>query len=238
MARGTQLSELLTMLRAEIGQSTNSNLGLNVIETHKQRLRRVQERLYHDYDWPFVIGPYDVDMEAGERYYDLPVIPESIQKVERKWGGVWQEICYGIGADQYNSRDSDIAGQGNDPIERWQFYIHPTDDSLIDNNQFEAWPVPLTSDVVTVRFWGKRVLPPLISNTDKAILDDQLIILYAAATLVKEDGDRKMKLAEAESYYKRLKGRHTKTKMFVLGGEGGISKPYRPGPVRVAYTLD
>lgn len=236
MARGTTLMQCVTKLRARTGMSTDPAQGINSLEMYKLRLKEEQERLYQDYDWPFLMGPYDVEMEAGERYYDLPVEPESIQKVEYKWGGVWQELCYGINGEHYNSRDSDL-DQRLDPIQRWQMRVDKTNDSLIDNEQFEAWPIPATDDQVTVRFWGKRRLGAFIANDDKCTLDDLLIVLYSAATIVKNAEDRKLLIAEAESHYKRLRGRNKKTKMFVLGGGGGeLSRP-KPGPVRVAYTL-
>lgn len=236
MARGTQLSELVRMLRAETGMSVNPNLGINSEDTYKLRLKRVQERLYHEYDWPFLKGKYDKAMTAGTRYYDCPVEPESIQRVEVKWGNAWAELPYGIGGEQYTSRDSD-SGQREDPPHRWQFRIDPTNDSLIDNEQFEVWPIPASNNVSTVRFWGKRKLAALVSNTDKCTLDDQLIVLYAAATLIKDKGDREFKLAEAQALFNRLKGRSSKNKMFVLGGEGGsVSLPRKPGPVRVVLS--
>jgi hypothetical protein len=45
MARGTQLGELVTMLRAELGDSLQASLGLNTLQTYKMRLKREQERL-------------------------------------------------------------------------------------------------------------------------------------------------------------------------------------------------
>lgn len=225
------------MLRAETGMSLTPNLGINSLETYKYHLRKQQERLYHDHDWPFLNGHYDVEMQAGERYYDLPVHPERIEKVEVKWGGRWAPLPYGIKSEYYNSRDSDL-DQRNDPPEGWGFYLDPEGaDSTVDNIQFEVWPIPISNDQSTVRFHGKRALPPLTSESHKAILDDLLIVLYAASKIIKDKGEREMKLAEAKAHYTTLKRRSKKGKVFVLGGGGDVSKP-PPGPVRVAYTLD
>ena len=203
--RGTTLGELVTQLRAEMGESLQASLGLNTLENYKMRLRREQERLYDDWDWQILRGYYDVPMQAGERYYDFPVVPESLEKVEVLFNDFWFPLRKGISGVEYSSFPND---QQYDPVQKWDNYLDPLGgDSTVDNLQFEVWPIPQVDGASTVRFWGKRVLPPLISDSDKAILDDQLIVLYAAATLMKDSEARKLKLAEADSRYKSLKKR-------------------------------
>jgi hypothetical protein len=205
MARGTTLSELVTMLRAEMGDSLQASLGLNTLESYKMRIRRQQERLYHDWDWPMLRGSYDVDMQEDERYYDFPVIPETLEKVEALYSGQWYPLTKGISGDEYSAFPTDTP---SDPVQKWDYYLNPLGaDSTVDNLQFEVWPMPATDDACTVRFWGKRTLPALTSDNDKAILDDILIVLYAAATLIKDAEMRKLKLAEADAHYKSLKKR-------------------------------
>ena len=222
------------MLRAETGMSLNPAHGINSLETFKYHLRQQQKRLYHDYDWPILYGYHDILCQAGQRYYDFPVDPESLEKTEIKWSASWEPLPFGISGDHYTARDSDEDIR-SDPVECWQFYLNPAGaDSTADNIQFEVWPLPATDDVSTVRFWGKRALPALTSNDDKAILDDLLIVLYAAAKILKGP-DREAKLAEARAHYATMKRRSSRMDSFVLGGEpSNVGK--RPGPVRIALT--
>ncbi len=205
MARGTQLVTLVTMLRAELGDSLQASLGLNVLQTYKMRLKREQERLYHGWDWQNLRGKHDVLMKAGQRYYDFPVTPETVEKIEVKFSNIWMPVVKGISGSDYSMFPLDTP---YDPVQKWDYYLDPAGaDSSVDNLQFEVWPIPAVDDVSTMRFWGKRALPPLTSDNHKAILDDQLIVLYTAATLIKDGETRKLKLAEADSYYKSIKKR-------------------------------
>lgn len=235
MARGTTLTNMVTMLRGRVGDTLDPAHGKNKLQIYRDLLRQEQERLYHDFDWPFLDGKYDVLMQAGQRYYDIPVEPETIRAVEIKYGDSWVPLDYGISGAEYNLHDSDN-DERSDPVMKWDYYIHPTNDALIDNEQFEVWPLPSTTDEVTIRFWGKRALPRFTQDADRAILDDLLIVLYAAAILTKDKQQSDKLFAEARDHYTRLKGRLKKKKRFTLGGESPQATLYKPGPVRVVLS--
>ncbi len=203
MARGTTLGELVVMLRAELGESLQANLGLNTLETYKMRLARVQRRLYLEWDWQLFRSYTDVPMKADTKYYDFPVIPETVERIEVIFNEILTPLRQGINGVEYSTYRGD---EKYDPPNRWDYYLDPTGaDSQVDNNQFEIWPTPTADDVSVVRFYGKRQIPDLTSNSDKAILDDDLIVMFAAASLTKKKDDRQMKMAEAQSYYKSIK---------------------------------
>lgn len=233
MTRGTSLQELVLMLRAELRNDLNNALGQNVITTYKRRLATEQERLYFEGDWPFMRGRFDVLTKDGQRYYDLPVDPERITLVEVKVDGVWYELPYGISGAQYNIYDSDATTpEEADRVRSWQLY-RPTGSNT---DQFEIWPIPVTDDYSTVRFHGVKALNPLTSETHTADLDDQLIVLYAAASLQRDEKERELLLARANRLYNTLKGRVSsgRQKSFNLNGpQHGV---YRPGPVRVVNS--
>jgi hypothetical protein len=224
MARGTQLIKLVDQLRSELKESSNPASGVNTLESYKYVLNAQQEFLYHDYAWPFLRGHFDVEMQAGERYYDLPVDPGTISRYEFKWNDIWSPIVVGIGASNYNSQDSD-RDQRADPVQNWQFE---------GDTQFEVWPVP-ASNGGTVRFWGRQALTKMVKDTDRCILDDRLIVLFAAANRAPKETYQR-KLAEANSYYRALKKRFTNgSRGFVLGGgQGNSTGRSPPGHVRVA----
>ena len=235
MARGTTLAILINDLRSEIGHSLQPNLGKSTRDVLVNVLQRTQRRLWEDYGWPFLRVIRDIEISTNQRYYDLPsdMTFERIEKAEFKHGDYWTKLDYGIGARQYNQFDSD-RGITSYPVQCYDAH---------ENNQIEIWPIP-TNDSTTstkqgmVRFHGIKNLGGLISETDTADLDDQLIILYASAEMLarQKQADSQNKLAQAQSHYARLKARLSKTETFVIGG-GEPEGMYRPkSPPLIATT--
>lgn len=221
MARGTTLGELVTQLRTEAKLDPNPALSLNITDTMKQSLRATQERLYDEFDWPFLKVTRDKQVNAGQRYYDCPTDMnlERIISVDYKWGGRWLPIERGISLDQYNHYDSD-EDKRVDPAMRWD--VKDTGVSA----QIEIWPIPLTNYNSTtgdgaLRVTGLRQLKALVANADLADLDDQLIVKYVASSMLasRKDAEAQVKLAEARARKKTLQGRITKTRRnsFSLG---------------------
>jgi hypothetical protein len=126
-----------------------------------------------------------------------------------KYSDIWHNVSYGIGPNEYNAFDAD-RGQTTDPVIKWRHY---------EGNQFEVWPVPAAENQV-FRFKAIKKLPSLIAVSDRAELDDNLIVLFAAAeylTRTKAE-DAQVKLSMAQSHYNKLKGRGMKNDKFVFGG--------------------
>lgn len=218
MARGTTLGELVTQLLTKAKLDPNPALSKQILPQMKQDLREEQERLYDDFDWPFLKITADKTLEAGQRYYDVPenMNLERIQSVDIKWGGRWVPVHRGIGVEQYNHYDSDIDARA-DPVIRWD--VKDTGAGA----QIEVWPVPAT-DGGMLRFTGIRKLNPLIENSDIADLDDQVLVGYVAASMLaaKKDDSAQFVIQKAKTRLETLQGRVTKTRRntFVLGGAG------------------
>lgn len=233
--RGVTLGQLLDDLRAEVGHSLQPNLGKSTRDVLINMLQRTQRRLWDDYSWPFLRIRRDINLSAGQRYYDLPtdIVFERIERVEVKHGDVWTKMQYGITGEHYNQHDSD-RGVRSSPVRRYDAY---------ENNQIEMWPIPATNTDTTtladtVRIHGIRNLTPFVADSDTADLDDQLIVLYAAAEILtrQKQGDAQNKLAQAQAHYARLKARMAKTETFVISG-GEPEGMYRPkGPPLIATT--
>lgn len=211
MARGTQLSALVDALRAEIGASTNVAMGVNALPQLHQILNRTQERLWNDFDWGFAYIERDEPMVNGERYYafDNDIDFGRIVSAHVKYSSSWRPLEYGIGPEQYNSSDPED-GEKEDPPTRWRHY---------EGNQFEVWPMP-SSDECVIRFKAIKKLPKMIEGSDVALLDDNLIVLFAAAELLAKakSEDASAKLQSAQALYNKLKGQGVKTDVFTLGG--------------------
>jgi hypothetical protein len=218
MARGTQLSALVDQLRAEIGASTNVAMGVNTLPSLKQLLRRTQERLWADFEWPFAYIERDEPMQNGERYYtfDADIDFDRIVSAHVKWEDNWRTVNYGIGPEQYNTSDSDD-GDKEDPVTNWRHH---------EGNQFEVWPIPASADC-KIRFKAIKKLPALVNDTDVALLDDNLIVLFAAAELLSrsKSDDAQAKFQSAQAHYVKLKGNGIKTDVFTLGGGPASNEP-------------
>jgi hypothetical protein len=181
MARLTQLSVLLTMLKAAVGRSTTVGTGDDVILY--QLLSDKQKWLSCEYDWPFLEDRFDVAVPPLSRYLAFPTIDNEMvtsamnlerpYKAEVFWNNLWSEVKYGIGSTEFNYLNSDQPGQIQDPVQRWRW---------CEEGQFEIWPINSTGQAL--RFTGQRALDTLVAPTDTADLDDQLIVLAVAAELL------------------------------------------------------
>lgn len=199
------------MLRSEIGVSSNAQMGVNTVEQYDLLLSRVQKRLWVDHEWPWAVVNRDEPLLINERLYSFPDDLEfdRVTNAWVKYNNIWHPIEYGIGPAQYNTFDSD-RGVGTNPVVRWQ---HNGD------GQFEVWPVPVDNNQV-IRFRGTKKLAPLIAESDKADLDDVLLVLFAAAEILSRNQatDAPIKMAQATAHYNKLKGLSLKNDRFLYGG--------------------
>lgn len=236
MARGSTLGQLLDDLRAEVGHSLNPALGTNTRDVLINVLQRQQKRLWEDYAWPFLRVTRDVTVQAGLRYYNLPadLTFERVEMAEFKWGDRWYQLAYRIGREQLNQYDSDRDVRSW-PVERWD---------TTDDGRIEIWPVPAqngssTTGDGTVRLTGIRKLKTFVSDADTADLDDQLIVLYAAAEILarQKQADAPNKLQQAQAHYARLKARTAKGDTFVMGARQ-VDAYTPPPPPQVAVIRE
>lgn len=199
------------MLRSEIGASTNVSMGVNTLPHLKHILRRTQEKLWQDFDWQFAWIERDEQLEGGQRYYafDDDIDFERIRHAHVLYANTWREIRYGITPGDYNQSNPDL-GMRQDPPMKWRHW---------EGNQFEVWPVPASANC-KIRFRAIKKLDPLISDSDRAELDDNLIVLFAAAELLAKNKseDAGAKLQAAQTHYQKLKGNGQKTDVFTMGG--------------------
>ena len=203
MARGTSLSTLLTMLKAEVGDSSNTNTAMDA--TYIQLLSNKQQWLATEYAWPFMEQRWNVSASSGIQFLALPTttagqpVIETVAinldhkpLVECYFNTVWSDVDYGIGKDEYNTLDFSL-GQQSDPIQRWR--MASNSDESNKPNYFEVWPVPVTNQVI--RFTGQR-MPNVLATpaSDKADLDDLLLVYFVAAERLQrtKQGDAQLKL--------------------------------------------
>jgi len=226
MPRGTSLTELLTMLRAEAGHSTNVAVGVDNVPALMQKLVRAQTMLYDEYDWPFLRETFQVPLQQNTRYYDLPTSSttnsklnmERIEEVAINYSGRPVPIDRGIDFVQYAQYNSDEA-QTASPCRCWD--IKSTRDSSTATNtttdQIEVWPIP-TDNTQILSFRGIRQLRPLVNPSDVCDLDDILIVLTAAAEIL-----ARAKLADADEVKKAASARLAQMKIRTKGASRDIN---------------
>jgi hypothetical protein len=211
MARGSTLSSLVSMLKAEIGYSLTTGVATAEDARLKVLLSNTQKWLAADFEWPFLKRTGDVALSSGDRTATLPstLDPERPFQVYARDSEIWRPLEHGITPMDFAVWDSD-EDETSDPIRKWQYATDTT---------FEVWPVPASD--TTVRFTGVKKLAALAVDADTADLDDLLIVLFTAAELLagQEQKDAGAKLARAQGRYSQLKANYPKVLQgFVLGG--------------------
>lgn len=212
MAKNVSLSQLRDKLRAEIGASANPAMGTNAHHAMNLLLERTQERLWADFDWPFMAIDRDITLTNGQRYYAFPtdIAYDRVTCTHVKYSNSWRPLEYGVTVKDYNYIDSDTDSRQS-PALKWKHY---------EENMLEVWPIPADSEMI-IRFSGIKNLKPLIMDTDICDLDDKLIVLYAAAEMLAhtKSADASAKLSLANAHYARLRGLASKSGMVQYGSK-------------------
>lgn len=205
MARGKTLLSLLDDFRREARLSTNPANNHQVRDAQVGLLQRTQQWLYEDFYWPHLEIQRMYPADAGQRFYDFnqDFDISRIARIEFKTDGEWIPLIHGIGAAQYAEFDSDL-DERSWPVRRWRLY---------EDEQIEVWPIPENEpDPSTLdgylRVTGIKRLPPLVDDDDRAVLDNRLIVLYAAGEyLLDTNKDRAQLLLQlAQKHYARIRG--------------------------------
>jgi hypothetical protein len=229
MARGTQLETLIYMLRAETGQSVLVSAGVDNKPSLTQIINRAQQVLADDFNWPFLkIMPFK-DLEAGERYYNLTsdfggLDIERVVSVAVWDNGQPSPIVKGIGFAEYAQYDSNDDVRSS-PVQRWDVkYTDDTGDSSV-GEQIEVWPIPDDNNQ-RLQFEGYRSVPLLVEDSDRAMLDDQLIVLTAATEVLARQGNKDAPLKQriAKARYQQLRARYSSNDEPIIMG-GGVNRP-------------
>ncbi len=217
--RGVRLDDLVTDLRAEIGHSTNPSVGINARDYLVQVLRRTQDRLWEEYDWAHLKVSRDIVLQAGQRYYSVPVDLhyERIVEVGFKYGDTWHKLGHGIDERCYSTYDSD-RDERSWPVAKWD--VAEDTGAVDDIGVIEVWPMPSRSTTATdgtLRLTGFRRIQSLVEGGDKCELDGTLIVLMAASEIQarQNQGDAQFKLQQAQQLLSRLMNQNSNKKKSV-----------------------
>lgn len=228
MARGTTLTEMTRMLRAETGRSLLVSAGVDEEDGIHVLLRRAQETLRDDYDWPFLRVTPTKAISAGQRYYDVPATLD-IDRIEQAvvwWGDKPLGLERGIGFEQYSAYNPDN-DERCDPLQRYD--IRATG---VDGVTLEVWPLPASAG--TMQFVGLRPLNPLTSGAHRSDLDGLAIVLFAAADMMAQNEHKgaKAKQAAFERRMRQIRVRSKGNPAPFRMGETVMLPAWQPLPVR------
>ncbi len=219
MARGTAFSELIVQLRNETGRSEDVNIGVDDLPRLKQAINSVYEILWDGNDWPHLRSFYTrIALSAGSRYYDWPddLVFETAEEVIVWFNDQPQKVERGIGPEEYALYSSEDDAR-SDPVERWDVRWTGTED------QIEVWPLPSTN-TQELQIKGRKSFTRLVNDDDLCLLDDTLVVKFAAADVLGEKAG-KGKLALGQDRLKKLTARGHVTSRYALGLGGGVTAP-------------
>jgi hypothetical protein len=220
-----QLQIMVKNLRAECGHSLAVAQGVNSVDTLKYLLQRTQEELWTAFVWPELTIRAEVVMAPGQYQYPYPATM-GYDQIRETWyafttDASWMPVDYGIGEDAIKP------GGGNswraDPVQAWD---------TESTTQFRVWPTPDQSGG-TLRFKGNKLLGAFSADADLCTLDDNVIVLFAAAEILAraKAEDAAGKMQKAQRHLQKLLGNKISAKRRVSTLGGG-------SPVRKVFALD
>lgn len=235
MALRTSFGTIIQMTRMEARRSTNSSVGIDNLDNIKQIIKRHYALLASSYDWRHLqIKRSDAgkNLQASSRYYDFPTTLNTDDRFEI-WSfqmGVWTPLEHGITPEHYNVYDSD-SGVVASPVTRWDWY---------DYGQFEVWPMPSENLTNGLRFTGHRKINPLTDENQAADIDDILLSLQSAATLLYDSGQKQAaeeRVSAANARLRQMKvGKSDNTRAIMGGGRDPAMGPRGDTPGHTEYV--
>ena len=186
MAVGKTLAQVLEKACFEVGLSAQAALNQDVRARLKSYIVDEQERLLDEYDWPDFKGTtdskwFDVEMAAGQRYYDWPsgMDPNTITGVAYQYSGVWNPLPRGITLADYTAFNSDDDVRVDPPI-KWDWHT---------GDQFEVWPMPASDALTSVRFEARQLVTAPVAESAVLVLDHIILAKFAAASYYRAQTD-------------------------------------------------
>jgi hypothetical protein len=228
--RRRQFIQLLDDLRDELDINSDPAVGSSATPSLKRIIKRVYQTLYDAYDWPHLRQIFDrITLNIGQRYYDFPddMDYDNLEESKVWWGGQPHDLSRGIGFAQYAVCDSE-SDIRSDPVTHW-------DVRKVGNKEMiEVWPIP-SGTGQALQFKGKTKFRPLVDEADLCLIDDELVLLFAAAEKLpaKKRGDINLKIAAAQARLGVVKARSQGGSSSFRMGLSGAPRPYKGVTLRV-----
>lgn len=192
--RGATFASLISDLRDELRRANTPSASPDDEGSLRRTINRVYRTLYLKHDWDHLKKLFPkITLNAGQRYYDVPTGLEFDRILEAKvwWNGSALPVERGIEFSDYEVYNPEL-NERTAPIVKWDVRWMTT------KEQLEVWPLPDTT-AQYFQFHGLQRIDPLVSATDKCLLDSDMVVAFAAAELLKaqksDDADAKLQMA-------------------------------------------
>lgn len=213
------LGELESELLARLGMGAQGASGA-AQAILRSFLRNGQAQMYRLQDWRHLIEYADKSLGVGQNQVDYPAgcaRDRRVLRVETVEGGQWRQIPEGIRTEDWNHMDR--LGYPIRVERLAQVLVYPK------------------SDVIrTLRFWYVRDLERFTEQNDRAMLDDEMVLLHALATAKAHyrHPDAAMYQQQLADLYGRLRG-----EAFALQGvyRRDMGGPVEPRPLVVGRDI-
>lgn len=215
MARGTTFNNLVEMVREECRRSTSSSRGIDNRAYIERVIKRHYETLYDDYEWPFLKVIRDINISAGQRYYDFPTDLnfERMYQVSILDGDAWVWLPFGITDTDYTAHDSDNDDR-SDPILKYDVRY------TTSSQQLEVWPMPASNVTGGLRLRGIKTKTELVANSSRCDIDDLIVVLFASADVLtdaEQSAAAKNRLGAAQARLSKVRSLNKTDKSLVFG---------------------
>lgn len=230
MPSGVELSVLRTMLAAHCGNEPSVSVAPGAVALDNQLLNDYQRILVSKNAFLQAHARAEIPLTVGTQYYAFPSTlldqarvkkPAFVKQINLFSYDVW----FGIGQREYNAFNS-AAGITGSPVRRW--------DMVMVNGAMmvEVWPVPNVAQ--TLMLDGTIPVTPMVADTDVCMLDDLLIVLWAAAARLRriQPDEAAAKRQEAMEYLQELKASSlSRHDTFNISGAGRFFEEENKRPV-------
>lgn len=220
MARNQTLGSILDLFRSEAKLSLNPAHHAQQRDSQVARLKRINQQLWSEFEWPLLRIWRDYPLQQAQRYYDVSADFDltRIEKIEVRFGGRWCTLERGVNARHYAAVDSDL-GEESWPVAAWQ---------IREDEQIEFWPIANTNGTLSTlegyfRVYGIQQLPAFNDADDRTPIDDIVLAMMAASEVLIGRGEEgavregQQKAALAETRRMRLIGSVSDVKSFRPG---------------------
>ena len=156
------LGEIRADILARLGFGGGGSAAITNSTLIDSFIRDGQYQLYNQFDWRELIKYHDQSTGIDQSFYDYPddCNIERLIKVEIKENDTWYELKEEI---TLYMRSDMTSGK---PCRYERF------------SQIEVWP-PADVSTYTLRCWYVMALPDLVADSDRVVIDSNLVFLHA-----------------------------------------------------------